>query len=94
MSSLFYDAFGLELLRAGANCVIGPQVDLPVPFAARYAEELFTRFLAGNRRLGDAVQDLTRRCALEWHNPLGLIISREPDDQSRTTTCRDSWSGP
>jgi CHAT domain-containing protein len=75
MSSMFYDAFGLELLKAGANCVIGPQVDLPVPFAARYAHELFTKFLAGNCRLGDVVRDLTRRCALERRTPLGLIIS-------------------
>lgn len=75
MSSMCYDAFGLELLKAGANCVIGPQVDLPVPFAARYADELFTTFLAGNCRLGDAVRDLTRRCALERRTPLGLIIS-------------------
>ncbi len=75
MSSLFYGAFGLELLGAGANCVIGPQVDLPIPFAARYADELFTKFLAGNCRLGDAVRDLTQCYARERHNPLGLIIS-------------------
>jgi len=75
MSSMFYDAFGLELLKAGANCVIGPQVDLPAPFAARYADALFSRFLAGNCRLGDAVRDLTRSCALERRTPLGLIIS-------------------
>ena len=75
MSAMFSDSCGLRLLKAGANCVIGPQVDLPVPFAARYTDELFTRFLAGNCRLGDAVRDLTRCCARDRHNPLGLIVS-------------------
>jgi hypothetical protein len=75
MSSMFYDAFGLELLKAGANCVIGPQIDLPASFAAHYADELFTRFLAGNCRLGDVMRELTQACGLERRNPLGLIFS-------------------
>ena len=74
MSSMFYDAFGLELLKGGANCVLGPQVDLPSPFAAEYAIALFSRFLNGER-LGDVVQDIARQCLLDRHNPLGLIVS-------------------
>jgi hypothetical protein len=74
MSSMFYHGFGVELLKAGANCLIGPQVDLPTPFARYYANALFTRFFAG-AWLGDAIRDLTRECALERRTPLGLIIS-------------------
>ncbi len=74
LASMFYPTFGLHLLRNGARCLIGPQVDLPRAFAGEYAVKLFTSFLA-NQRLGDAVRDLARSYLDDHHNPLGLIFS-------------------
>jgi hypothetical protein len=75
MSSRFYTAFGPPLLAKGANCLLGPQVDVPAVFAAEYAHRLFERFLRPGTRLGDVVRDLTREFIDHHQNPLGLIFS-------------------
>jgi len=75
MSSRFYTAFGPPLLEKGANCILGPQIDVPAVFAAEYATRLFERFLSPGTPLGDVVQQLTRGFIDDHQNPLGLIFS-------------------
>jgi hypothetical protein len=75
MSSRFYTAFGPPLLLKGANCILGPQIDVPAVFAAEYATRLFEHFLHPETRLGDVVQQLTREFIDKHQNPLGLIFS-------------------
>jgi CHAT domain len=74
LASLFYTSFGMTLLEAGANCLIGPQIEVPPLFAKVYALEFFTRFLEG-KRIGDVVRDLAREFIDIHKNPLGLAIS-------------------
>jgi hypothetical protein len=75
MSSRFYTAFGPPLLAKGANCLLGPQVDVPAAFAAEYACRLFDQFLRPGTRLGDIVRELTQEFVITYRNPLGLIFS-------------------
>jgi hypothetical protein len=75
MSSLFYTAFGPSLLGGGANCLLGPQVDVPVRFGAEYARRLLAAFLEPETRLGDVVQRLAKGFIDDHDNPLGLIFS-------------------
>jgi len=75
MSSLFFGTLGRKMLAKGANCVIGPQVDIPIRFAAEYATRLFDRFLNPGQRLGEVVLELTREFANRHRNPLGLTYS-------------------
>lgn len=75
MTSLFFGTVGKKMLAKGANCVIGPQIDMPVPFGAEYAQRLFERFLTPGQRLGDAVLGLAREFADSYRNPLGLTYS-------------------
>jgi hypothetical protein len=75
MSSSFSPSFGLEFMRHGANCLVGPQVDLPAGFAVIYATHLFEEFLKPGTRLGDIVRNLARECAEIHHNPLGLTFA-------------------
>lgn len=75
MSSLFYPAFGHQLLHYGARCLIGPQIDLPRAFAREYTTRLFTAFLEPRTKLGDIVRTLAREFVDDYHNPLGLIFS-------------------
>ena len=75
MSSLFFESLGTTMLAKGANCVIGPQIDMPVLFAAEYATRLFDGFLIPGQRLGEIVLELTREFATRYRNPLGLTYS-------------------
>jgi hypothetical protein len=75
MSSLFFGTLGKKMLDKGANCMIGPQIDMPVLFGAEYAQRLFERFLNPGQRLGDAVRALAREFADRYRNPLGLTYS-------------------
>src|SRR5262249_45826476 len=45
MSSMFCASFGRILLQNGANCLLGPQIDIPPVFACAYAHELVPRLL-------------------------------------------------
>jgi hypothetical protein len=80
MSSLFYTAFGIELIARGVNCLIGPQVDIPPVVAYEYASAFFAELATGNgnafgNRVGDVFQQLAVEGLTERKNPLGLIMS-------------------
>lgn len=75
MSSLFYESFATEFLKAGGHCLIGAQCDLPVVFASEFARKFFDELLQGERRIGEIVRDLTRRFADQHNNFLGLLYS-------------------
>jgi len=75
MSSLFFTSFGKVILEYGANCLVGPQIDIPPAFAKAYACEFFSRALAPKTQLGDVTQDLTRYFIERYANPLGLAYS-------------------
>ncbi|MEV0638650.1 hypothetical protein AB0I77_27660 [Streptomyces sp. NPDC050619] len=75
LSSAFYSAAGHYLLRNGARCLLGPQIDLPRAFAREYATRLFTDLLDHGARLGDSVRRLARDFADEAGSPLGLIFT-------------------
>lgn len=74
MYSRFYPSFGVALLAGGANCLVGPQIDLPRAFAREYSRRFFESLLAGDR-IGDISRNLAREFADTYHNPLGLIFS-------------------
>lgn len=74
LASLFYTSFGMVLLKAGANCLLGPQIQVPPLFAKEYALAFFRRFLRGDR-IGDVVQEIAREWTDTLMNPLGLAVS-------------------
>ncbi len=63
------------MLRAGANCLIGPQSDLPPLFAYEYAHRFFKAFCPRGVRIGDIARNLARDLADRCQNPLGIAIS-------------------
>lgn len=75
MGSPFYTTFARDLLARGANCLIGPQIDIPICFAADYAVHLLDRFLVPQARLGEVVRELSRTFLDDYSNPLGLTYS-------------------
>jgi hypothetical protein len=80
MSSLFYTAFGIELIAGGVNCLIGPQIDIPPVVAYEYASAFFAQLAAveddaSGARVGDIFHRLVVEGLIERKNPLGLIMS-------------------
>ncbi|WP_067463876.1 hypothetical protein [Actinomadura macra] len=75
LGSMYHPSFGKLLLGAGANCLVGPQVDVTPRFARDYAMEFFRLFFERGTRIGDVVHLLARRLLLDYANPLGLAIS-------------------
>lgn len=75
MASLFYKSFAAMFLDKRANCVVGPQTDVPSVFAAEYAKQFFTRFFGEEQRVGEIVRDLAWKFLDIYKNPLGLIYS-------------------
>lgn len=75
MASLFYKSFAAVFLDKRANCVVGPQTDVPGVFAAEYAKQFFTRFFGEKQRVGEIVRDLAWQLLDTYKNPLGLIYS-------------------
>lgn len=81
LASRLYPSFGLTLLKRHANCLVGPQVNLPVRFGAEYATRLFRQLLNPQGlpketiRLGEIMRALTREFIDIHNNPLGLIFS-------------------
>ncbi len=75
MSSQFYTSFARILLRYGASCLIGPQIDIPPAFAAEFASSFVHEVLTPRRRVGDIVHGLARDFLLSKGNPLGLAMS-------------------
>lgn len=75
LGSFHFDSFPVALHNCGANCVLGPQIDLPTAFAREYALALLARFAKPETRLGDVVRDLARVYLDEHHTPLGLVFA-------------------
>ncbi|WP_328544027.1 hypothetical protein [Streptomyces europaeiscabiei] len=75
MSSLFYQAFGRELLARGASCLFGPHVDVPAVFSREYAKAFFEKMLRKGAQAGDVVREITRESADDRGNPLGLAFA-------------------
>lgn len=82
--SLFYTSIGSVLMEHGANCLLGPQIDIPPSFAAAYASAFFRAAIQpgiappGNQapvRVGDVFQQLARTWVTQNKNPLGLAMS-------------------
>jgi len=81
MTTVNYETIALLLLKRGAIGLVGPQINLPVVFAAEYARRFFSAFLnpapgspPKKVRVGELVRDLAQQF-LERHNPLGLVYS-------------------
>lgn len=75
IASPFYMTFARELLELGANCLVGPQVDVPIAFATEFAIRLLSEFLKPETRLGPLLQGLVREFMDRYQNPLGLSYS-------------------
>jgi hypothetical protein len=84
MSSLFYTAFGNELISRGANSLIGSQIDIPPAFAVEYAKAFFMEFGSsqatrsgdtGPVRAGDVFHRIANMGVTQNRNPLGLTMS-------------------
>ncbi|MHB9856604.1 CHAT domain-containing protein [Streptomyces krungchingensis] len=66
---------GGALIRSGARGVLAPQIEMPQIFAAEYALEFLTRYLAGQHTAGEAAHIVARHFADEFHNPLGFAYA-------------------
>lgn len=75
LSPFLYDGIVPYLLAKGARGVLGTEVDTPAVFAAEFAKEFLTRFLAGGVSLGDLLHQMRREYALGKNNVMGLVYS-------------------
>ncbi|WP_128092368.1 CHAT domain-containing protein [Streptomyces resistomycificus] len=66
---------GRALIETGARGVLGPQIEMPQVFAAEYALEFLTRYLAGEGTAGEIAHAVARHFADELHNPLGFAYA-------------------
>lgn len=79
-TTVFYQALAPKFLELGANCLIGPQTNIPAMFADEYARRLLSKMLVcktgdESPRLGIAMRDLVRQFITECQNPLALVYS-------------------
>jgi hypothetical protein len=72
--SAVLSTIGSELLRYGANCLLGPQVDVPGKFSAEYAIRVVNRMFGSGARLGPTVRDLAVEFMTTLHNPIGITM--------------------
>jgi hypothetical protein len=63
------------LITKGARGVIGTEVDTPALFAAEFAKDFITRFVAGGQKLGDLLLDMRREYLLNQNNVMGLVYA-------------------
>ncbi len=75
MSPYLYDGLVPYLITKGARGVVGTEVDTPALFAAEFAKEFITRFVAGGQKLGDVLLDLRREYLLNKNNVMGLVYA-------------------
>lgn len=75
MESMFYQSFGRIMLRNGANCLIGPQLDLPTSFAYQYTKRFLEDFTVPGTSIGEVSRTLAREFADTYRNPLGLMFT-------------------
>jgi CHAT domain-containing protein len=75
LSPYLYDGLVPYLISRGARGVIGTEVDTPALFAAEFAREFLTRFIAGDETLGELLLDLRRKYLQEKNNIMGLVYA-------------------
>ncbi len=75
LSPYLYDGLVPYLISRGARGVIGTEVDTPALFAAEFAKEFLTTFVAGDATLGELMLTLRRKYALEKNNVMGLVYA-------------------
>lgn len=75
LSPYLYDGLVPYLISRGARGVIGTEVDTPALFAAEFAKEFLTSFVAGDVTLGELMLRMRRKYALEKHNVMGLVYA-------------------
>lgn len=75
LGAFHFDSFPVLFHACGANCVLGPQIDVPVAFAREYTLALIAAFQTPRTRLGDVVRDLARDYLDSHHTPLGLAFA-------------------
>ncbi|MEU6824140.1 SAV_2336 N-terminal domain-related protein [Streptomyces atriruber] len=68
-------SFGQALIREGAKGVLVPEIQMPQSFAAEYALQFLTRYLAGHETAGEVVHSVARHFAEMLHNPLALTYA-------------------
>jgi len=75
LSPYLYDGLVPYLIARGARGVIGTEVDTPALFAAEFAKEFLTKFIAGDTTLGDLLLEMRRKYVLEKNNVMGLVYA-------------------
>ncbi|MFL5805244.1 MAG: CHAT domain-containing protein [Roseiflexaceae bacterium] len=75
LSPYLYDGLVPYLITKGARGVVGTEVDTPALFAAEFAKQFITRFVAGDQKLGDVLLDLRREYLLNKNNVMGLVYA-------------------
>jgi hypothetical protein len=75
LSPYLYDGLVPYLITRGARGVIGTEVDTPALFAAEFAKEFITRFVAGGPKLGELLLDMRREYLLNKNNVMGLVYA-------------------
>ncbi|WP_306336361.1 SAV_2336 N-terminal domain-related protein [Streptomyces sp. KL118A] len=68
-------SLGQALIREGAKGVLAPEIQMPQSFAAEYALQFLTRYLAGHETAGEVVHSVARHFAEMLHNPLALTYA-------------------
>ncbi|PRY25714.1 CHAT domain-containing protein [Pseudosporangium ferrugineum] len=67
--------FSRTLLNQGANCLVGPYVNIPTAFARSFAARLLGQVLGHRATVGEAVHAVAVHFAERFDNPLGLTFS-------------------
>jgi hypothetical protein len=77
MTTLFYKTIGAEFLKRKSLGLIGPQIDMPIVFAAEYAQRFFQIFIGSQEpvRIGCLMKRLSNDFLFLHKNPLGLAYS-------------------
>lgn len=75
LGAFHFDSFPVLFHACGANCVLGPQIDVPVAFAREYTLALIAAFQRPRTRLGDVVRNLARTYLDRHHTPLALAFA-------------------
>lgn len=84
LSPRFYRGFMPYFVEKGARGVIGTECQVPVRFAAAWAQRFFVHFLAGEP-LGEVMLNLRREFYQQENNLLGLMYALYCDGDTRVT---------
>jgi len=80
VGTLFFKTVAEAFLSLDAIGIIGPQIDIPVKFAAEYAKRFLSRLIEGPNQnslvtIGSIVRELAQEFVARQRNPLGLVYS-------------------